>query len=378
MRILSIAALLVTTLALPAQELVRLQDGTTVQAKKKRRGKSIVLVTVFGQRSVPKAALADQQPTRDERKQLEQAYRAQLAQVPTGFHKGRVAVARWCVGKGLLVAAKEQLKKVFRVDPDFQPAHDLCAELAQTWAFDDNETAKKARDRRKFAKTLFAKYAARDLVTAVLAYHKAKNMDKRSVFRPALKGLKNQRAGVRWASARTLATYRDRPERINPLYKRSLLDPAAAVRKEAVRSLGVTKDPVFATLFARNLFNPKQVIRLTAAEALAELGMDEGVLPLIGALRNGGAGGVRAHISILTQKAYVKDFDVEIAQAAVIADPVVDTVTEGVVLDVTVVGTSAERGTYRRALRSLTGRDFGTDWRAWEKWWKTRQKSTQR
>lgn len=42
----------------------------------------------------------------------------------------------------------------------------------------------------------------------------------------------------------------------------------------------------------------------------------------------------RANLQVTNQIAYVKDFDVEIAQAAVIADPIVDTVTEGVVLDV--------------------------------------------
>ena len=42
----------------------------------------------------------------------------------------------------------------------------------------------------------------------------------------------------------------------------------------------------------------------------------------------------RAHLTVLNEVAYVKDFDVEIAQAAVIADPIIDKVREGVVLDV--------------------------------------------
>ncbi len=42
----------------------------------------------------------------------------------------------------------------------------------------------------------------------------------------------------------------------------------------------------------------------------------------------------RAHLMVLNEVAYVKDFDVEIAQAAVIADPIIDKVREGVVLDV--------------------------------------------
>ncbi|MGK0220448.1 MAG: tetratricopeptide (TPR) repeat protein, partial [Planctomycetota bacterium] len=42
----------------------------------------------------------------------------------------------------------------------------------------------------------------------------------------------------------------------------------------------------------------------------------------------------RANLSVLNQVAYVKDFDVEIAQAASIADPIVDVIQDGVILDV--------------------------------------------
>jgi len=42
----------------------------------------------------------------------------------------------------------------------------------------------------------------------------------------------------------------------------------------------------------------------------------------------------RANVSVITQKAFVQDFEVEVATNAVIADPVIGTVQEGVVLDV--------------------------------------------
>ncbi len=50
----------------------------------------------------------------------------------------------------------------------------------------------------------------------------------------------------------------------------------------------------------------------------------------------------RANLSVMNQVAYVQDFDVEIAQAASIADPIVETVQDGVVLDVRPV-VSADR-----------------------------------
>lgn len=42
----------------------------------------------------------------------------------------------------------------------------------------------------------------------------------------------------------------------------------------------------------------------------------------------------RASMSVITEVSYIKDFDVEIAQAAVIADPIVDLIREGVIMDV--------------------------------------------
>ena len=42
----------------------------------------------------------------------------------------------------------------------------------------------------------------------------------------------------------------------------------------------------------------------------------------------------RANLTVLNQVVYVKDFDVEIAQAASIADPIIDVVQDGVILDV--------------------------------------------
>ena len=42
----------------------------------------------------------------------------------------------------------------------------------------------------------------------------------------------------------------------------------------------------------------------------------------------------RAYVSVVNQKAYIQDFDVEVAQFQAVADPQVNVLTEGVVLDV--------------------------------------------
>ncbi|MEM9800795.1 MAG: hypothetical protein AAGA20_10760 [Planctomycetota bacterium] len=52
--------------------------------------------------------------------------------------------------------------------------------------------------------------------------------------------------------------------------------------------------------------------------------------------------GARANLSVLNQVAYVQDFDVQIAQAASIADPIINVIQDGVILDVRPV-VSADR-----------------------------------
>ncbi|MEZ5974868.1 MAG: hypothetical protein R3E96_08485 [Planctomycetota bacterium] len=63
----------------------------------------------------------------------------------------------------------------------------------------------------------------------------------------------------------------------------------------------------------------------------------------------------RAHLAVLNQVAYVQDFDVEIAQASSIADPVVRVTHEGVILDVRPV-VSADRRFVTMELRPTVAR----------------------
>ncbi len=103
-------------------------------------------------------------------------------------------------------------------------------------------------------------------------------------------------------------------------------------------------------------FNSKYpLLHIRAARALRELGAKE-ALPLLkkesfhlakilAKLRrgNGGGAGPRANISVIKQQAIVKDYDVQVAQNSAVADPIVGVVSEGVVLDVKVLGVSIVR-----------------------------------
>ena len=82
----------------------------------------------------------------------------------------------------------------------------------------------------------------------------------------------------------------------------------------------------------------------------------------------------RNHIFVGKQVAYVQDFDVEVAQFASVADPQINTLIEGAVLDVRVIGayetsTSIESRHVRSSLGELTGASPGSSNRAWMEWW---------
>ncbi|MEM8882995.1 MAG: hypothetical protein AAGD14_02910, partial [Planctomycetota bacterium] len=51
----------------------------------------------------------------------------------------------------------------------------------------------------------------------------------------------------------------------------------------------------------------------------------------------------RANVSVLTQNSYVQDFDVEIAQAAAIGDPIVQTIRDGIIMDVRPIVSASRR-----------------------------------
>ena len=74
------------------------------------------------------------------------------------------------------------------------------------------------------------------------------------------------------------------------------------------------------------------------------------------------------------QFAYIQDFDVEVAQFEAVADPQINVLVEGAVLDarvtgVHVYGSPRERSAIRRSLGQITGAQPGNTTRAWEKWW---------
>lgn len=162
---------------------------------------------------------------------------------------------------------------------------------------------------------------------------------------------------------------------------RAIWDKDSDVRGRAVEMIVEHGNPEAAVRrLARGLMHDVPGVRIRTAKALSGLGGDEAAALLVVAgpfagtpiSAIGGGLGVRSHMFEIENISYIRDFDVEIAQAAAVANPVIGNARRGVVLDVNVPAVITQRvqieGAYRRALANLVGSDPGRDTKAWAGW----------
>jgi len=157
-----------------------------------------------------------------------------------------------------------------------------------------------------------------------------------------------------------------------------VLDASDEVRAGAAAIAAPTFDADDLAYVATGLDHSYPKVRIRTAELLGAIG-GPAALPILAAAGPRAGVGLaapaasdtpRAHMMVVQQQAYVRDFDVEVAQAAAVADPQIGVVQSGVVLDVAVHGVFEVRTivrAYREAVRKLAGRDPGDDpatWRA--------------
>lgn len=171
------------------------------------------------------------------------------------------------------------------------------------------------------------------------------------------------------------------------VYRTAMLDASPEVRREAMiatRQAGRAAKAV--AYLSPGLTQNNAKMRMRTAAAYAEL-RDASALPLLVAAgpsasiikrrRALPSGATRAHMAVIEQRAYIRDFDVEIASSSFIADPKVDVLHSGVVLDVTVIAVTTHRteivGAYRDAIRRIAGTDPGPDPKGWSAWLKNHQ-----
>ena len=164
------------------------------------------------------------------------------------------------------------------------------------------------------------------------------------------------------------------------VFRTAILDRSPDVRREAIHvSRSLDRNDEAIKYNAPLLLHDNAKFRIRAAEAFGELA-DNAAVPLLvaagptaGMMRRALPGGAtRAHMAVMQQIAYVRDYDVEVAQASFIADPKVDVLHAGVVLDVTVMAVTTHRievvRAYRNAIKRIVNVDPGPDPKKWGAW----------
>ena len=194
-----------------------------------------------------------------------------------------------------------------------------------------------------------------------------------ALVRPLKRSLYAPDPGVRKLAIKTLGRIGDRTA-LPWLIRSSMYDADKDVRNTAYRSVKGFKDADVFYPYARALFSKSPRASVMAANALGALGDLRGVDVILRRVHIGIGESPRVHMMVGKQQSYISDFDVEIAQAAAIGDPIVQTIRDGIILDFKVLGGHGEAwvveryNAYAGALRNITGRDYGKDWGAWAKY----------
>ena len=370
---------------LAATRILHLSNGGLLRLKSRPAGASWeVLQDLHNWQTLPEGTVLRAVLEHDV---LAEAKRLQAA-ITTGpktqENQRRVGLAEWMLTQGLTTEALTQFDRVLASDPDHPQALASLGRLGPKINLAGLDPALKCD-----TPTISLLLAAANSTASVreIAVQRLGASGGGEELRLALRAQLTSHS-PRLRSAAALALRRIHPgkelklEDVRELINRSVLDGAEDVRLEAARALRDVQDPAVAApaLRALNSRNPK--LRENSIQALGVMGYRASVEPLITYLSSVNAaqqaghspGSARGAIFIGKQTAYVQDFDVEVAQFSAVADPQINVLIEGSVLDARVIGMysvsySSEARDLRTALGGITGQDLGNSNRAWLEWW---------
>ncbi len=234
------------------------------------------------------------------------------------------------------------------------------------------EQAPLTGEHRQLAREMAAALQDDDAEIRTAAAEMAPALPDAAVLEPMKKLLLAPHEDTRILAVKTLSRIGDRTA-LPFLIRTSMFDAKEDVRNAALRAIRGFEDADVFYPYARATLSNEPLASIQGAKALGALGDMRGVDVILRkvSLALGASG--RANIMVGQQNSYIQDFDVEIAQAAAIGDPFVQTIRDGIILDVKVLGGSGEGyiveqlGAYSRTLQDLTGRDYGQDWKAWRR-----------
>ncbi len=232
---------------------------------------------------------------------------------------------------------------------------------------------KQASEEEKRAAKLLESLGDRSPAVAKFAAEALASVEPEMRRRLFLVGARHRNDAVRAASAAGLGRKGDEGV-VRTLLQLAVKDGSPGVRAAAADSLKTVALPEIATPLIRALDSENAAVRMNAAYALDVMGSRRSVETLIRRVHWVAGPSNRANLQVLNQISYISDYDVEIAQLSQIGDPIVSQLREGVVLDVKVYGAEGtsieiERRAYVHALEHITGKNYGSDVKAWATWW---------
>ena len=296
--------------------------------------------------------------------------------VPRGDLVRRVAYADWLIAEGLHVEALAALDRVLGADPDQPDAVLLLARASLKVALPELPAGGSGIE--KDVERYLGEAAQGGPTFRELAIQRLRPLAGTDGMHAALlQELTDHSPRRRTLAALALRRLFPGSDLI-PMLDRALLDPSDDVREGASLALRAADSAVVIEPVVRALGASHPAVRKHAIEALGHARYREAVGPLVEhltSLQSGGsAAAPRRHIFSGRQVAFVQDYDVEVAQGAAIADPIINVLAEGVVLDTAVIGVNDyvlanERASVRRTLSKLTGADPGDSAEAWQRWW---------
>jgi len=336
-------------------------------------------------------------------------YRARRAAIEDGDANAFCRLAHWCKDNGLAREARESFTLALGVDSENTVARRALGyekiegvwlrgdallkargfvRLGKRWVLREEAAAYEAKrsekllsDSRKRGSIDRASRLVKTLATCEGA-ERRRTIDEIAAipaglsFRPLVAALNSDVPDAMKEGAIASLARHGAKTALRPLIRASVMDPSESVRFSAisaVRAFGV-KSALVPLVGA--LSSPHKGVRSNAIQAIGNLGDVNGIEVVISHWSQHGGGSPRSYMSSVNQLAFIQDFDVEVAQTAFIADPIVGVLQDGIALDVTVHSTARyfttiEKKLMQGALRQLSGGvDHGNDVKAWVSWYR--------
>lgn len=377
---------------------ITLQNGGRIEGRAIEQGDRVVIELPGGGRiTLERSRIAKIERSRTPAEQLVLRER----ELPPRDAEALATLARWCDEKGLRQDRDRLRWRVLELSPDHREVREALGfrRLGALWLTEEEYRHHhgQVRDgsewisREEWERRQRARSDARELdevedaletaaragssveeVGAALTRFRAASPELRRWALP--RALQSPRARLRQLAVR-LTGELEEPRPRASLTHVAVHDGRRSVRDEALRVLRGWGDPDAGLRFAPYLGSSRDRERINAVRALNIFPDRRVVGALIETTEVIWAGFGRVHFAQVVQRAVVRDYELVSGGTgqvvSEVADPVVDTALEGVVLDVDI--RRAEAISRIATLERITGQTYGADFPAWREWWQEEQ-----